>query len=493
MHPSPRVIAIPVYDPVYYDTGKLNGPHRRPEGGQLPGLLHRTRPGQQRLRPHHADLGPHQGHRLALRRPARSPKPFVSWSSSPWRSSPPSSSHSDEDFRREHRPACCERAACPSVCSKAARRAEHVHRRTLSSSTSAATRPRGMAAIERLRAESRRRRDLRRRPGDRSRADPPGDACRRQRVLHVAGARGLVPGGRPAHRRAPRDRRTRTAKPPSSTLVFFGAKGGAGTTTVAVNCAVELARLTKRPTVIVDLKPGFGEVALFLGVRPRFTVLDAIENLHRLDKDFLHELCAKHKSGLEILAGSEQFERPGSQDAGAIEELFRVLGKSYDYIGRRCRQPHQLVQRRRALRGRHDLRRREPGRALGAQRAAAGRSRPAARRRRRADSRPAEPGVRSAHDRAQADRDRARLRHAPHVPERLQDRVHRAQLRRAAGADEQLGDRRAVRQLHAPDHLARRSRREGRRREEARRVQLLVQLPEFSHEVAMSASAPRSP
>ncbi len=123
-----------------------------------------------------------------------------------------------------------------------------------------------------------------------------------------------------------------SAKPPSVTLVFFGAKGGAGTTTVSVNCAVELARLTKRQTLIVDLKPGFGEVALFLGVRPRFTVLDALENLHRLDKDFLRELCAKHKSGLEILAGSEQFERPGAQDAGAIEELFRVFGKAHDYI-----------------------------------------------------------------------------------------------------------------------------------------------------------------
>jgi pilus assembly protein CpaE len=123
-----------------------------------------------------------------------------------------------------------------------------------------------------------------------------------------------------------------SARPPSATLVFFGAKGGAGTTTVAVNCAVELARLTKRQTVIVDLKPGFGEVALFLGVRPRFTVLDALENLHRLDRDFLRELLAKHKSGLEILAGSEQFERPGAQDSGALEELFRVFGKSHDYV-----------------------------------------------------------------------------------------------------------------------------------------------------------------
>ncbi len=122
------------------------------------------------------------------------------------------------------------------------------------------------------------------------------------------------------------------AKPPSSTLVFFGTKGGTGTTTVAVNCAVEIARLTRRQTIIVDLKTCLGEVALFLGVRPRYTVLDAIENLHRLDRDFLKELVVRHKSGLEILAASEQFDRPNAQDAGAVEELFRVLSRSHDFI-----------------------------------------------------------------------------------------------------------------------------------------------------------------
>jgi len=122
------------------------------------------------------------------------------------------------------------------------------------------------------------------------------------------------------------------ARQPSQTLVFFGAKGGAGTTTVAVNAAVELARVSKRPTLILDLKPCFGEVGLFLGMRPRFTVLDAIDNLHRLDRDFLRELVAKHKSELEILAGSEQADRPSAADGGAIEELFRVLGRAYDFI-----------------------------------------------------------------------------------------------------------------------------------------------------------------
>jgi pilus assembly protein CpaE len=131
---------------------------------------------------------------------------------------------------------------------------------------------------------------------------------------------------------ARRDATTAGGKQPCVTHVFLGAKGGAGTTTLAVNCAVELARQSKRPTIIVDLKPGLGEVALFLGVRPRFTLLDAIENLHRLDRDFLRELVSKHKSGLDILAGSDQFDRPGPQEAGAMEELLRVLARIYEHI-----------------------------------------------------------------------------------------------------------------------------------------------------------------
>ena len=129
---------------------------------------------------------------------------------------------------------------------------------------------------------------------------------------------------------------TRRASAPSSnqptTMVFFGAKGGAGTTTLAVNCAVEIARLKKRPTLIVDLKAGLGEVTLFLGVRSRYTMLDALDNLHRLDQEFMKELVVKHKSGLEILAGSDLFDRPGASDSATLEEVFRVLGRQYEYI-----------------------------------------------------------------------------------------------------------------------------------------------------------------
>ena len=134
--------------------------------------------------------------------------------------------------------------------------------------------------------------------------------------------------GRAAARRssAPPERQDATV------IVFFGAKGGAGTTTVAVNSAVEIARLSKRRTVIVDLKSGLGEVGLFLGVRSRYSLLDALDNVHRLDAQFLKELAVTHKSGLDILAGSDHFDRPGASDTPGLEEVFRLLRDEYEYV-----------------------------------------------------------------------------------------------------------------------------------------------------------------
>jgi pilus assembly protein CpaE len=127
-------------------------------------------------------------------------------------------------------------------------------------------------------------------------------------------------------------RRDGAQAPKGKALVFVGAKGGSGTTTIAVNAAVDIARLSKRSTVVVDLKPSLGEVSLFLGVRSQYSVVDAIDNLHRLDKVFLRTLVVKHKSGLDILAASDQFDRPGPADSTAVEELLGLLTRQYDYV-----------------------------------------------------------------------------------------------------------------------------------------------------------------
>ena len=253
---------------------------------------------------------------------------------------------------------------------------------------------------------------------------------------------------------ARRESSSTAATQPSQTLVFFGAKGGAGTTTVAVNAAVELCRQTKRPALILDLKPCFGEVALFLGMRPRFTVLDAIDNLHRLDRDFLKELVAKHKSELEILAGSDQADRPSAADAGAIEELFRVLGRAYDYV---------IVDAGNAINSC----------SLGALYAADSLfvvvtpDVPSVRNAQRFIERVRQLGIgaervrillnrgRGAGRDRGPDRDGARVHGAPHVSERLRHGLLRPQLGRPARAVEWVRNGGAVRPLQQRNHLAR--------------------------------------
>jgi pilus assembly protein CpaE len=101
---------------------------------------------------------------------------------------------------------------------------------------------------------------------------------------------------------------------------------------MAVNCGVEIARLSKRSTVILDLKGGTGEVGLFLGVRSRYSLLDALDNSHRLDSEFIKELTTKHKSGLDILTGSDQWERPATSDGPVLDEVFRLLSAQYEYL-----------------------------------------------------------------------------------------------------------------------------------------------------------------
>jgi pilus assembly protein CpaE len=121
------------------------------------------------------------------------------------------------------------------------------------------------------------------------------------------------------------------AAPLASVVVFIGAKGGVGTTTLAVNSGVELAG-HKKPTIVVDLKQGLGDVALFLGVRSRYSILDAIDNAERLDREFLAGLVARHVSGLELLPGSDQFDRPASTDGDTIDHILRLLSVRYEYM-----------------------------------------------------------------------------------------------------------------------------------------------------------------
>ena len=88
-------------------------------------------------------------------------------------------------------------------------------------------------------------------------------------------------------------------------FAVIGAKGGTGATTIAVNLAEALAKQTG-DALLIDLHAAAGDAAVMLGVEPRFTIADALENTHRLDEAFFKGLIAHSKSGLDLLAASRR-------------------------------------------------------------------------------------------------------------------------------------------------------------------------------------------
>lgn len=113
---------------------------------------------------------------------------------------------------------------------------------------------------------------------------------------------------------------------------FLGTKGGTGTTTLAVNCAADIRRITNRSTVVVDLKSGPGDVALFLGLRPRHSLLTALDHLAWIDPMMLSKYVVEHECGLHVLAAGDEFSRPGPRDVESVEQILRALNSIYDFV-----------------------------------------------------------------------------------------------------------------------------------------------------------------
>jgi pilus assembly protein CpaE len=124
---------------------------------------------------------------------------------------------------------------------------------------------------------------------------------------------------------------TRTASVQGQIFAFIGAKGGVGTTTTAVNVATALAQAVHdERTLFMDLHLSYGDAAVFVGVEPRFSVADAMENTHRLDEAFFESLVVQSKSsGVHVLASAER--AVGVVDFRRIATLLQFAATHYRY------------------------------------------------------------------------------------------------------------------------------------------------------------------
>jgi pilus assembly protein CpaE len=96
-------------------------------------------------------------------------------------------------------------------------------------------------------------------------------------------------------------RRDGSAKGSGKSLALMSAKGGCGATTLVCHVAAELGRLNNR-VLLMDLDLDAGMVGFITKTKSMYSILDAVNNLHRLDIHYWKALVSNGIPGVEIVA-----------------------------------------------------------------------------------------------------------------------------------------------------------------------------------------------
>ena len=113
----------------------------------------------------------------------------------------------------------------------------------------------------------------------------------------------------------------------------MGAKGGVGTTTIAVNLAMIFAAIQNAGSVaLVDLNTVFGEIPLFLSVKPAYHWGQIVKNVSRLDGTFLLNAMTRHASGVHVLPSPSYLNGHPPATVDTMERLLSAMKDTFDVI-----------------------------------------------------------------------------------------------------------------------------------------------------------------
>ena len=133
-----------------------------------------------------------------------------------------------------------------------------------------------------------------------------------------------VPSPEPYASSAPREGRI---------ITVMSAKGGSGKTVMATNLAMLLAlNHDATQVVVVDSDLQFGDVCLVLQLEPKLTVVNAAQEIHRLDESLLDSLLTKHPTGMSVLAAPLEPAFADEISTSAMIEILGMLRNMFDYV-----------------------------------------------------------------------------------------------------------------------------------------------------------------
>lgn len=116
-------------------------------------------------------------------------------------------------------------------------------------------------------------------------------------------------------------------------ITVYSNKGGVGKTSIATNLALELAKITKENVALIDLNFQLGDITTFLDLKPSFNISYMLQNLDKINEDFLLSTLEKYKdTSLYVLADPPYFKQVDDVPSKDITKLFNILRDTFSYV-----------------------------------------------------------------------------------------------------------------------------------------------------------------
>ena len=121
---------------------------------------------------------------------------------------------------------------------------------------------------------------------------------------------------------------TEAPKKKGRMIAVFSSKGGCGTSFIATN----LAAASSVKTMLVDLNLQAGDLPLFLGVDPKYSIADVVENRAKLDDALIASFVTPCNPKLSLLAAPREADSADEIEPEHIFEVLQRLRESYEYV-----------------------------------------------------------------------------------------------------------------------------------------------------------------
>ncbi|MFT7667351.1 MAG: pilus assembly protein CpaE [Planctomycetota bacterium] len=115
-------------------------------------------------------------------------------------------------------------------------------------------------------------------------------------------------------------------------ISFVSNKGGAGKSTTSVNTAVALAMLYPDDVLLVDTSLQLGVAAMMVDVSPTTTIVDAIQESHRLDETLIRQISMPSDCGLHVLAAPMDAIAASHVDEEGLSRILTLARRAYKYV-----------------------------------------------------------------------------------------------------------------------------------------------------------------